>query len=621
MNERDRRNYQVLNTIATGGTAVLYKAIQTSLDRPVVIKRLHAHLIADPNFTRRFQLEAKAAASLDHENIVRIIDFGSANDNYYIVMEYIDGSSLKEILETRRVLGEELTLLIAREICMGLDHAHQHGIIHRDIKPANIMITNEGQVKITDFGLAKLHQSQTQQTVSATLLGTPLYMSPEQAIGDSIDGRSDLFSLGTICYEAMTGTQPFRGDNYAAVIQSIITGNIPPPSRIKTEISSDAETLVMKALAREPGKRFRTAGEMARAIEGHLGQDTILSIRERLKRLVTGVGEAGDRGAVAPLHARRRRRKALPATLAVVSSVGVIIAFGLLFGRSTGLGTWLDAIRRPHPTAPSGNVLIAGHGEAAPGMSMTPLEEAAPAALDTNASPPVAPTVQESGDASQSVDSTVTEPERTTPPTPSEQEAVRQPGGETPPEPAPEKPLPEEQPVRQEAQPAIRETPPAEPPPARQSASETSRGTQPEAIGYVRISVDPPSEIIIDGRTRAVGDQITMLELPAGAHEVVCRHEGYRDYAETITIKRGELSRRSVILEAVTGGIMIETLPGAQVIVDGVLKGITPLTAPLEIPAGTHEVELRKVGCQPWKSGVYVPPNETLRLNIGLVSL
>jgi tRNA A-37 threonylcarbamoyl transferase component Bud32 len=609
MNDRERRNYQVLNTIATGGTAVLYKAIQTSLDRPVVIKRLHAHLISDPNFTRRFQLEAKAAASLDHENIVRIIDFGSANDNYYIVMEFIDGSSLKDILGTRPILGEELTLLIAREICMGLDHAHQHGIIHRDIKPANIMITNEGQVKITDFGLAKLHQSQTQQTVSSTLLGTPLYMSPEQAIGDSVDGRSDLFSLGTICYEAMTGTQPFLGDNYAAVIQSIINGNIPPPSRIRKEISPEAETLVMKALAHEPGKRFRTAGEMARAIELHLGQERILTVRERLKRLVAGGGDVGDPAALSPENPRRRRRRALPAGIAVVSIAGLLLAFNFASDRSPGVRSWLEALRRPHPVAPPEHVLIGGQGEAAPGVSMTPLDERTPTAAETSVDTTAAAAVNGASDSARpSADSAAAAA------TPG-REAVRQPAEEMPPPPK-ENPAVAEKLTPPDVwphAPATAETP------ARAPAKEPA--TAPEANGYIRISVDPPSEILIDGRTRTVGDQLTMLELAAGAHEVVCRLEGYKDYVEKIVIKRGELSRRNVVLEAITGDIVIETAAGAQIFIDGVLKGITPLAAPLATPAGTHEVELRKVGFRPWKNGVYVPPNETLRLNIGLTSL
>ncbi len=583
MNEKERRNYQILNTIATGGTAVLYKAIQTSLDRPVVIKRLHAHLIADPNFTRRFELEAKSAASLDHENIVRIIDFGSANDNYYIVMEYIDGPSLKDVLSARPVLGEELTLLIAREICMGLDHAHQHGIVHRDIKPANIMITSEGQVKITDFGLAKLHQSQTQQTVASTLLGTPLYMSPEQAIGESIDGRSDLFSLGTICYEAMTGTQPFLGENYAAVIQSIINGTIPPPSRIREEIGPQAEAIVMKALSREPGKRFRTAGEMAHAIEAYLGQEKILGIRDKLKRLAAGE-EAAVSHAAAP-KARRARRRVLPAAVAVVA-IGAALAIGVLPGPSARIHSWIEALRAVHPVAPSIEVMTAAQGEA-PGFSMTPLEES-----DAN-------------------DTSTAAPAEGPPATAPAVDSVQAPPTVTDRVPA-------------DAQPAPAAEKPAEPaPPATAPASSGNRKseTQAEESGYVQISVDPPSEIVIDGRTRAVGEALESLELIAGPHEVVCRHEGYRDYTETITVKRGELSRRSVVLEAITGFISIETPHGAQMFVDGVFKGTTPLGEPISISPGTHQVELKKIGFRPWKNSVYVPPNETLRLNIGLVPL
>ena len=155
-------------------------------------------------------------------------------------MEYIDGFALSDILEKHGPLEDEIALLIAREICIGLDHAHQHGIIHRDIKPANIMITATGQVKITDFGLAKLIGNQIQHTVADTLLGTPLYMSPEQAIGDGIDGRSDIFSLGTICYEMVTGRQPFR-EHYAAVIQNIIKCTPPPPSRIRKNLDPEVE--------------------------------------------------------------------------------------------------------------------------------------------------------------------------------------------------------------------------------------------------------------------------------------------------------------------------------------------------------------------------------------------
>jgi serine/threonine protein kinase len=608
MNEKTGKSYQICNTLATGGTAVLYKAIQTSLDRPVVIKRLHAHLISDPNFTRRFELEAKSAASLDHENIVRIIDFGSSEGNYFIVMEYIDGPSFKDILSSRRSLDEEVTLLVAHEICMGLDHAHQHGIIHRDIKPANIMITNEGQVKITDFGLAKLHQSQTQETVSSTLLGTPLYMSPEQAIGDSIDGRSDLFSLGTICYESMTGTQPFFGDNYAAVLQNIINGSVQAPSRIRKGISPEAEALVMKALHREPGKRFRSALEMARAIESLLGQEKILSARERLKKLV--IGEPDAARIATPSPRRRGPRRLLPIGLA---AAGIAAAAIIAVTNPQGISSLVDvfkALRESNPVPPPREIVIASQADALGSLTMSAIEQplpAVPAAPDTTANAPVPDTAASSSEARSDTGSVLENSTRhlTLPNADSLRKAelekaklvkepvLPSPRPAEPPAPAPkeQKPLPAVEPVRNEV----------------------------PATGFVDIAVEPSAEISIDGRRLLFGEHLSMFELSAGMHEIACRSEGFRDYVEVVKVQRGELSRRRIALERLSGAILFSTEMGAQIFVDGVFKGTVPLAAPLAVPAGTHRVELKKPGFQSWTSAVIVPENETVRLAISLV--
>ncbi|MCX5753925.1 MAG: serine/threonine protein kinase [Candidatus Krumholzibacteria bacterium] len=600
MNGTDAKKYEICKTLATGGTAVLYKAIQTSLDRPVVIKKLHSHLISDPNFTRRFELEAKAVASLDHENIVRIIDFGSAEGNYFIVMEYIDGPCFKDVLSSRRVISEDLMLLVAREICLGLDHAHQRGIVHRDIKPANIMITLEGQVKITDFGLAKLTQSPTQQTVASTLLGTPLYMSPEQAIGDSIDGRSDLFSLGTICYEAITGMQPFLGDNYAAVIQNIINGGINAPSRIRKDVSPGAEELIMKALHREPGKRFRSALEMARAIESLLGQEKIASSRERLRKLAAGEDDCASR-------ARRRGRKSprkkrllfLGIAAACVVSMAAVISLN-----PRGIGNFVDAfrtIRTSDPAPPPADPIFAGQGEELPGVSMAALAEPPPAetaAADTVDAAPEAP--RDSGRVLENSTHHLSLPnaEETRKAEMEKAKLVQQPLAPT--EKAAEPP---ERPVTEKSA-----APPV--PSARIEAP---------ATGFVDVTVEPTAEILIDGRRRVVGDRLTMLELSTGTHELACRSEGYRDYLETVQIKRGELSRRMITLEKLTGMISLETAAGARVFVDGVFKGTVPLGSPLNIPVGTHRIELMKPGFQTWTSAVYVPQDETVRLAISLV--
>lgn len=603
MTEKDWRNYQILNTIATGGTAVLYKAIQTSLDRPVVVKRLHSHLTSDPNFTRRFALEAKAAASLDHENIVRIIDFGSSQNNYYIVMEYIDGLSLKELIEKLGLPGEELSLLIAREICMGLDHAHQRGIIHRDIKPANIMITHEGQVKITDFGLAKLHESQTQQTVANTLLGTPLYMSPEQAIGDTIDGRSDLFSLGTICYEMMTGTQPFMGNNYASVIQNIISGTIPSPAKICRKISPAAESIVMKALNREPGKRFRTALEMARAIESHLGQGKILGVKERLGRLASGDTSVKTPAPETPDVRPGRKWKMLPAAAATVLVIAAAAFFGLNPERLSGLRTGLSALRSPDPVAPSGEVAgkeaMEMMGAVMTMAPVDPLMTVQPvAAPDTTAGAGAAADTAETTSAPEP--ETVTNGPATTESAPAGEETIIEPAGEA------------------EGDSSGKGAPPVESSAPEDAAADTEEQPTP-ALGYIEINCEPSAEILVDGRIQTVASRYGPVEIQAGRHEIACRKTDYTDYRETVVITRGELSRRRVILQQLTGELHFDTTPGSSIYVDGTFKGTTPVGAPIILPVGLYRVELRKAGFKTWKSEVFIPAKETLRLQIKLV--
>jgi serine/threonine protein kinase len=585
---KEQRNYQILNTIATGGTAVLYKAIQSSLDRQVVIKRLHSHLTSDPNFTRRFELEAKAAASLDHENIVRIIDFGSTDDNYYIVMEYIDGLSLKEVYEKLGSLGTELVLLIAHEICMGLDHAHQRGIIHRDIKPANIMITNDGQVKITDFGLAKLHQSQTQQTVANTLLGTPLYMSPEQAIGDAIDGRSDLFSLGTICYEMLSGTQPFMGDNYAAVIQNILHGTITPPSKLGKEVPAEVETIVMRSLNREPSKRYRTALEMARAIEAVLGQDKILNVRTRLRRLISGQYQTDvERGI--PEKSPRTKRRMLPFFISSMITLAVILLFVLDPDRLETIRSRFSALSSPDPvpaaTEQDVHAIDALQGSAFEvGGLENAISETPHIGYDPGGTSVDTPTIDRPVEAGEK---TV---ERDAPPRDT---------------------LDAEQTQVHEG--THSGAAPIQQPPSREDKK------PPVVAGYLSVTVEPDAEILIDGTHRLHGNSLGPLQLPSGEHEIICRKEGYREYRERVSIKRGELSRRNIILQQITGSVSFITDAGAQIYIDGLFKGRTPLEYPITLPSGEHRIELRKIGCKEWSNVVYIPANETLQLRVTLV--
>jgi serine/threonine-protein kinase len=575
MTDMEGRNYQILSTLATGGTAVLYKAIQRSLDREVVIKRLHSHLTSDTNFTGRFEVEAKAAASLDHENIVRIIDSGISDGNYFIVMEYIEGFALSDILKKHGPLDDEIALLIAREICIGLDHAHQHGIIHRDIKPANIMITATGQVKITDFGLAKLIGSQLQHTVADTLLGTPLYMSPEQAIGDGIDGRSDIFSLGTICYEMVTGKQPFSGNTYAAVIQKIIEGHIPHPCRVNELVSQEADRVIMKALSREPSKRFGTALEMARTIEACVGQEKVWSLRNRLRRLAGGSTPAVT---VSESTIQRRRRRSSPKKwITGIAAAAVIAAAGYaanqrpdiiddLRARAEGA---IEGFRSEEPAK-----LLPASGT--PNGMMESLFTAADTGAveeDTLAAPvATADPVHPAG------------PPEGTAPQPDTLAAIPDP----------------EPPVVEEDKPVAGE----EPAPA---------------VGLIDIYVEPEAEIHVDGHWRASTNRFGPVELPAGPHDITLRQRDYKEYRERIVIRKGELSRRRIELEQVTGSLDFTTVAGASVFVNGKYHGTTPLQAPIDLTAGKYLVELKKHGYLTWTGEVDIPSNETLSLKINLI--
>jgi len=561
----ESRNYRVIRTLATGGTAVLYHAVQTSLDREVVIKRLHSHLTADCNFTRRFEVEAKAAASLDHENIVRIIDSGVSEGNYFIVMEYIDGPSLAEVLERRGKLDATTALLIAREVCLGLDHAHRRGIVHRDIKPANIMITREGTVKITDFGLAKLCRAQLQQTVADTLLGTPLYMSPEQAVGESVDGRSDLFSLGTICYEMLTGEQPFIGETYAAVIQNIIGSPVQPLSRLLPSLDAATERIVMKSLSRDPAKRFESAEAMRREIESAVGIGAVHASRERLGR-ITGAAPIAESSSPQPRKRSRprRRRRRWPAVLTAAAAciAGAVVLYS----------QYPDRVRSLAETMM----------ELWPKRAATEIPEALPAAQ--TGSPGLALYIEPPA---------VAAPIDTTPPpdTTGVEEAVDTVSAEVVAE-----PVPDEEPAPAE--------PPAPPPPA---------------VGLLEVRVSPEADVFIDGRPRGSTDRFGPVELTVGRHELILRQSAFREYHEVLYISRGELSRRRIELMPVTGGLDFVTIAGATVVVSGEKKGQTPLGAPIVLPAGRYLVELRKHGYMTWSGEVEIPADETLRLRINLV--
>ncbi len=265
------RNFEIKELIATGGMAAIYKAMQVSLDRMVAIKILHGHLAQDKDFITRFEREAKAAANLKHENIVNIIDFGKAEDVYFIAMEYVDGKSLKELISSVKFIPHNIALQIGFEISKGLDHAHQKGLVHRDIKPANILISYDGIVKIADFGLAQA-QDLTSVTVTGSIVGTPAYMSPEQAAGKKVDHRTDIFSVGVVLYEMLTGIKPFAGENYSSVIHAIMTLKPRPSFDANPLIPKEVNDIIEKMLEKDLDTRINKIADVNASITEYFKQ-------------------------------------------------------------------------------------------------------------------------------------------------------------------------------------------------------------------------------------------------------------------------------------------------------------------------------------------------------------
>ncbi|MFL5910115.1 MAG: Stk1 family PASTA domain-containing Ser/Thr kinase [Gaiellaceae bacterium] len=252
--------YQILRKLGAGGMANVYLAEDQELGRRVAIKILNDRHANDEQFVERFRREAKNAAALSHPNIVSIYDRGEAEGTYYIAMEYLDGRSLKELILSRGDAPIAVVVEYARQILSALRFAHRHGIVHRDIKPHNVLVDGEGRVKVTDFGIARAGASQ--MTEAGSIVGTAQYLSPEQARGGDVDQRSDLYSLGVLMYEMLTGEVPFNGDTPVEIAMKHLSRTPEAPSTKRRDIPRDLDMVVMRSLAKDPDDRYQSADEM-----------------------------------------------------------------------------------------------------------------------------------------------------------------------------------------------------------------------------------------------------------------------------------------------------------------------------------------------------------------------
>lgn len=328
--------YRLLDKIGSGGMADVYKAEDILLDRMVAVKVLHSNYSSDDDFVVRFRREAQAAAKLSHPNIVNIYDVGCDDDTYYIVMEYVDGETLKDYIARQNRISNDAAVRIAIEIGEALEQAHANGIVHCDIKPHNILITRTGRVKVADFGIARAINSVTIIN-KESVLGSVHYFSPEQAAGEPVTAQTDIYSLGVVLYEMLTGRVPFEGETAVSIALKHMQEEIPKPSKYNSSITPVLEDCVMKALQKDPQKRFQTIAEMIselRLARGFISRKTAKTARHDF---VTAVIPTIPKERTKTV----RKKQSVFAPLLIWPVRYLVIGIVALFLLTSGIAFWL----------------------------------------------------------------------------------------------------------------------------------------------------------------------------------------------------------------------------------------------------------------------------------------
>jgi serine/threonine-protein kinase len=267
--------YELEELVGTGGMSSVYRAHDRLLERDVALKVLHAQFTADDDYVERFRREARSVAQLSHPNIVTVIDRGEQDGRQFIVFEYVDGENLKSLIERRGPLPEREAVELTLQIARALGFAHEHGLVHRDVKPQNVLLNGDGRAKVTDFGIARSLDVHGGLTQTGTVLGTSDYIAPEQARGARVDAQSDVYSLGAMLYELLTGEVPFPGENFVAVAMRHINEPAPSVRQRRPDVSPRVDALIRRAMAKDPRDRFRSMDELCSELAACLEDETL----------------------------------------------------------------------------------------------------------------------------------------------------------------------------------------------------------------------------------------------------------------------------------------------------------------------------------------------------------
>lgn len=582
--------YGVVSELGRGSMGVVYEGFDPVIGRRVAIKTMLTEGLTSQEFLEfkaRFQREAQAAGILTHPNIVNVFDYGEDNGVLYLIMEYLEGKSLEKMVEDQNILPIETIIPMYDQVCGALDHAHQHNIVHRDIKPANIMILDSGLVKVTDFGIAKMMS--LGMTQAGQILGTPNYMSPEQVKGRQIDGRSDIFSLGVILYELVTGEKPFGGQNITTVIYKIINENPIPPRELDATIHPGLSYVICRALAKSPEERYQTCRELADGLRNFKLQVGQAAPCATVVLNAPPLQSAGfERASVSPAESwtvppaptQPVGKAPVGHPLPPQAPVAAIPPVRTHPERHTSPIVWifltLCAVVILGILGGGGYYLFKGKSQAPnPQVGQTP------------------PTVNLPGE----------NPLANPPTVPPTQATEKQSKGQG------------EKPAAGRQEPSKRELGGVVPLPSFSSVRQGAAGKAGQLLVTANIS---GSKISVDGHSEPGWvTPFTIANLPAGSHQVVVSKEGYDDYQQAVTIESGKTNSLNAYLSVPSGEVNIITTPaGLDVLIDGKLIGPSPARA--SVVAGNHRYEIRRPGAAPYENQFTIESGALKKLKINL---
>ena len=623
--------YEVVSELGRGSMGVVYEGFDPVIGRRIAIKTMLTEGLTSQEFQEfkaRFQREAQAAGVLSHPNIVNVFDYGEDSGILYLIMEYLEGKSLEKLVEEQGMLPIQTIIPMYDQVCSALDHAHQHSVVHRDIKPANIMILHNGLVKVTDFGIAKMMSMG--MTQAGQVLGTPNYMSPEQVKGRQVDGRSDIFSLGIILYDLVTGEMPFGGQNITTVIYKIINENPIPPRELDATIHPGLSYVICKALAKNPDERYQTCRELADDLKNFKYLAGPASPSATIMVKVPPLPSTDLERAAAPPEAPTEAVQTTPVeqpspgqvpaqvmpppttyqephtspVVWILLTLGAVVLLGILGGGGYHLYKEKSQVAPPQV----GQLLVAANVSGAK-ISVDGRSE------------PIWVTPYTISDLSVGSHQVVVSKEGYD----DYQQSVTIEGGKPftvnaslatrPPEPSPQTPAEERAAVKVNSAKKEVEAPSAIPVPrgggGRPSvASKTGQLLVTANVSGAKISVDGQS-----GPNWVT--PYTISDLSVGTHQVVISKEGYDDYQQSVTIEGGKPYRVNASLSVASGEVNIATTPpGFDVLIDGKLKGPSPVRA--SVVPGKHTYTVERPGATPYEDKFTMESGAILSLKVSM---